>query len=1024
MLYLRIGTLQWAAGIFCATTGILMLVAPHQFRIPEYATLRPYLPWSGWLMMAAGGAVLWGAAPDGRKAVRVLSHLLAAAAALSLAAGFVTSGIWTGVVNYAVLALALILAPLLPRQGSTETAERGDLLSVSIGVGASLIGILFLFAPDLFNAQFYAGSRPFLEWYGVAFLVAGGLVVVSQLLFSATSLAVKTSGLLLAIVFYGFGLPNWHQATWTGAAYYGGLGGLVALAPWIAPRLRTIDLASLRVRLALSLAAATAIPLLVIVVIGADYTEREAESQSITRQAEEAGELALHVADRVTQHQGTLEALSHYPGLLNSSPEALQSLLQSLYSADPHGAGFAIFDLSGRELARSGDLDISLSLREAPDYPELSRTAAASEGLVRTFQPPSPQGPAILFWAPLLDHAGRVSGAVATGINGSHLADLLKDGPPGMEEEAYLVDTGRGLVIAETGGDGARWLHDLSSFPPIATMLASDGKAGGIDYQAADGEKIAGYARVPELGWGVVVQHPRAVLLRSALAGRDLASLVVMLVLAFGMASGAVAAGLLTAPLDALARAAERLGAGDTKAPLPHSGITEVGRLAGVFGEMRDHLEARTAEREQAEDSVRFLAEASSVLSSSLDYETTLSSVARLTVPRLADWCTVTILDEEQQPRRVATAHADRSKEQLLKDLHRRYPLEKGQRHPIAVVLRTGEPWIKVDISADTVAGTVHNRDLFDTMRELGLRSAMVVPLWTQGRVLGALLLSRGDSRPRYTAGDLTLAQDLARRCALAVDNARLYQDAQQAIRARDEFLSVAAHELKTPITSLRGFAQVTIRQIQKEGSLDPIRIQRALQVIDHQSDKLTRLVVQLLDVSRIQAGRLVLYREQAELSNLVAGVVASAQAATSKHNLVLHTPASAWAMVDPIRLEQVVTNLVDNAIKYSPEGGDIEVDLRIAEVEGVRLSVRDHGIGIPPQYRSRVFDRFYQVDDGSCAGGMGLGLYISRHIVELHGGKIEVDGPSDGGTRFVVKLPATDGNGNGGLKGTGGSGS
>ncbi|MBI3978709.1 MAG: HAMP domain-containing histidine kinase [Chloroflexi bacterium] len=233
--------------------------------------------------------------------------------------------------------------------------------------------------------------------------------------------------------------------------------------------------------------------------------------------------------------------------------------------------------------------------------------------------------------------------------------------------------------------------------------------------------------------------------------------------------------------------------------------------------------------------------------------------------------------------------------------------------------------------------------------------------------------------------------------------------EAEAAVRARDEFLSVAAHELKTPVTSLRGFAQLTVRQIQRGETLDPVRISRALRVIDQQSAKLALLLSQLLDVSRIQAGKLVLDRSLVDVTRLVEGVAATAQAGTNQHTIAVRSPTPAPALVDPLRIEQVVTNLIDNAIKYSPVGGPIDVEVSAPSHMTVRLSVTDRGIGIPPEHRERVFDRFYQAHSDPRFGGMGLGLYISRHIVELHGGRLDAEFPPDGGTRFVVWLP-TDG--------------
>jgi signal transduction histidine kinase len=295
-------------------------------------------------------------------------------------------------------------------------------------------------------------------------------------------------------------------------------------------------------------------------------------------------------------------------------------------------------------------------------------------------------------------------------------------------------------------------------------------------------------------------------------------------------------------------------------------------------------------------------------------------------------------------------------------------------------------------------------------MRKLGFRSSLVVPLRARGEVLGALALFSWDAARRYGEADLPLAEDLARRVALAIDHARLYREAREAVGIRDEFLSVAAHELKTPLTGLLGFVQVLLRQSEREGGPDERVVRRALQAIERQSDRLSRLVSQLLDVSRIEGGRLVLERQMTDLASLVAGLAASLGAHASRHTLVVQAPTEVPALVDPLRLEQVVMNLLDNAIKYSPEGGRIDVQLSQPSPEMVRLAVRDRGIGIPPETRQQIFDRFYQAHTGNYMSGMGLGLYISRQIVELHGGSIRAEFPPDGGTCFIVDLPTSSG--------------
>jgi PAS domain S-box-containing protein len=228
----------------------------------------------------------------------------------------------------------------------------------------------------------------------------------------------------------------------------------------------------------------------------------------------------------------------------------------------------------------------------------------------------------------------------------------------------------------------------------------------------------------------------------------------------------------------------------------------------------------------------------------------------------------------------------------------------------------------------------------------------------------------------------------------------------EEALRLREEFLAIAAHELRTPITSVLGRSQLALRLIEREAELDRAAMTRSLQSIARQSMTMSRLISQLLDLSRLQSGKLMIEPQRTDLVLMVDEVVESARVLGTPHEITLSGPQSFELEVDPLRLEQVVTNLVQNAIKYSPDGGAIEVALR-ASGRSVELSVRDHGLGIPPEKRGQIFEQFYQAHEGNYQGGLGLGLYISHQIVELHGGEIRAEFPSDGGTRFIVRLPA-----------------
>ncbi len=258
----------------------------------------------------------------------------------------------------------------------------------------------------------------------------------------------------------------------------------------------------------------------------------------------------------------------------------------------------------------------------------------------------------------------------------------------------------------------------------------------------------------------------------------------------------------------------------------------------------------------------------------------------------------------------------------------------------------------------------------------------------------------------------LAVLRDITERKRAEQQREQLFQEkvaraqAEQALREHDDFLALASHELKTPAATLSATAQLLQRQLTRQGGLEREQLERALDRLQEQSQRLGRLVDRLLDVSRINASRLSIEPEPTNVVGLVADVVAANQLTTSRHTIVVQGPNELRAVVDRDRITQIVNNLLDNAIKYSPDGGIIEVSLSQTGSDELCLAVRDHGIGIPEDRRHKLFDRFYRAHDGDQISGMGLGLFVTRHVVELHGGSISVDSPADGGARFTVRLP------------------
>lgn len=423
------------------------------------------------------------------------------------------------------------------------------------------------------------------------------------------------------------------------------------------------------------------------------------------------------------------------------------------------------------------------------------------------------------------------------------------------------------------------------------------------------------------------------------------------------------------------------------------------GRVHRIVG-IAHHI----TERVESEQATRLLADASRILAESLDYPTTLAQVIRLAVPALADWCVVDIL-ENGTWHRVAGAHVDPSKEPLLQVLAERYPLDADTSQPASQVLRTGQALLLASTPEDVLQA--HTRDAAHAalIRTLGCLSLMAVPLTARGRMLGVATLVSSQPGRRYGATTLARALELARRIGLALDNARLYQEAQESIRLRDEFLSIASHELRTPITSLN---LATQSLLDPHLQLPPEKMHRTLKLVRRQIDRLTRLIGEILTVSRIQGEHLKLRRDEVNLVSVVREVVARLRgdliSAGCELKLTLDRAGPVTGCWDQLGLDEVVTNLLANAIKF---GAGKLITLEIETVGDVaRLIVSDQGIGIAPERLPHIFERFERAVSSRHYGGLGLGLYLVREIVEALGGAVRAESSLGFGSTFTVELP------------------
>lgn len=404
--------------------------------------------------------------------------------------------------------------------------------------------------------------------------------------------------------------------------------------------------------------------------------------------------------------------------------------------------------------------------------------------------------------------------------------------------------------------------------------------------------------------------------------------------------------------------------------------------------------------RKDTQQNILFLSEASKILSSSLDYNVTLRKIAELAVPLFADWCVVEILNEKNEVRQVAIAHQNNRKKMLLARLLKLSDLyyRKGGRHE---VLTTGKPILYPIVTDTMLAENATHKKYFHTIQKLHIRSAMIVPITIHRRSVGAIQFILSDSKRNYSNAELRVAEELTARAALAIENTRLYKNAQDAIKIRDEFISIASHELKTPLTSLKVYAEVLLKQFMKQ---DP-KTANYLQKMDDQIANMTNLIKDLLDVSRIQLGKLTFHFERIQMKDLVKDIITNYQP-TITHKISLEGTISQLIIADRERIGQVILNLLTNAVKYSPDANNVIVKLSQNQ-DAVTVNVQDFGIGIDKKNAQKIFERFYQVGNKKRTNlGLGMGLYISKEIIERHGGTIAVSSTKGKGSTFMVTLP------------------
>ncbi|MGV0028528.1 response regulator [Phormidesmis priestleyi] len=437
----------------------------------------------------------------------------------------------------------------------------------------------------------------------------------------------------------------------------------------------------------------------------------------------------------------------------------------------------------------------------------------------------------------------------------------------------------------------------------------------------------------------------------------------------------------------------------------------------------RDRQQAEIALQE-SENRLRFLAEASVILTASLDYKTTLENIAGLTVPFLADFCFFDVVTSGGNIHRAAWSYYDRTRPHWFDQIQSFVPSQSFTSHPTRQAIASGKSALTPIVTDEWMQTIATRNEHLEFMRELRFQSEIAVPLVIHDRRLGVLTCGfTAASGRRYTETDLRLVEELANRAAIALDNAQLYQQAQEANRLKDEFLAVLSHELRTPLNPILGWSKLLKAKLH-----DRTTLIRGLETIERNAQIQTQLIEDLLDVSRILSGKLNLKHNSVSLIPIIESALETVRLSAEAKAIDLSfsrpdasetpNPQTFQIVGDASRLQQVFWNLFSNAIKFTPPHGRVQIHITAVQnavasqfpgAAIAQIQITDTGKGIPAHFLPYVFDYFRQADGSTTRsfGGLGIGLAIVRHLVELHGGTVYADSLGEGqGSTFTVKLP------------------
>lgn len=403
---------------------------------------------------------------------------------------------------------------------------------------------------------------------------------------------------------------------------------------------------------------------------------------------------------------------------------------------------------------------------------------------------------------------------------------------------------------------------------------------------------------------------------------------------------------------------------------------------------------------------LRFMLESAKILSTKVDFRTWLLEKAKLTVPSLADWCAIDVLNERGTLERIAVIHQDQKMTEYLFEFEKRFPTTEKNSSDLYAVIKTGEAQFVPVVTDETIRQGARSPEHLEAMQRLGLKSLMIIPICALGKTLGALSLGYAESGRVYTRDDFEFFQEFCNDLGVVLDNGRLDEEIANRDKAKDIFLASLSHELRNPLAPIKSSLELLKL---RETTTD---VREELESIEHQFDHLTKLLGDLLDVTRFTQAKIEIVPHTLELRKLVERSLKASDTLLRRSDITLHftypsTPLPVWA--DDTRLEQAITNLMNNAAKFTPSGGSIWVDLSKENDDAV-IKIRDNGEGIGPEDLPNIFDMYYQGHNGNDTSGLGIGLLLVQKIVDLHQGTIVATSEGLGkGSEFVLKLPITN---------------